>query len=124
MSNNLMNALGFPQIHPKGWGKEVWLVNSDLYCGKILEFIGGKKCSWHYHKVKTESFYVLEGSFIILHSMADDIRTAKELRLDVGEVFHVPRLLRHQMIAIGDSKLIEVSTKHLEDDSYRIIKGD
>jgi hypothetical protein len=40
----------------KGWGSELWLVNGDLYCGKILRFNKGKKCSLHYHKLKTETF--------------------------------------------------------------------
>ena len=46
------------EIHPKGWGYEKWIVNNDLYCGKVLFFERGKKCSWHYHKVKDETFYV------------------------------------------------------------------
>lgn len=112
------------QIYPKGWGHELWLVNSDLYCGKILVFRDGRKCSWHYHKIKTESFYVLHGKFKILFSMEDEILQAKSVVLEQGQVFHVPKLLRHQMIAIGDSQLIEISTEHSEEDSYRIVKGD
>ena len=30
------------RIVPKGLGREVWLVNNDLYCGKILEISKGK----------------------------------------------------------------------------------
>ena len=26
------------EIHPKGWGYEKWIVNTDKYCGKILFF--------------------------------------------------------------------------------------
>jgi hypothetical protein len=43
------------QIVPKGWGREIWIANGDLYCGKILEINKGKKCSLHFHKIKTES---------------------------------------------------------------------
>jgi hypothetical protein len=32
------------RIVPKAWGREVWIVNSDLYCGKILEIGKGKRC--------------------------------------------------------------------------------
>jgi hypothetical protein len=42
----------------KGWGREVWIANGKLYCGKILEIKKGKRCSLHYHKLKTESFYL------------------------------------------------------------------
>lgn len=112
------------QIHPKGWGHELWFVNSNLYCGKILVFKDGKRCSWHFHKIKTESFYVLQGEFRILYSMEDDIQSANSIVLNQGQIFHVPRLMRHQMIAIGDSQIIEVSTEHFESDSYRVVKGD
>src|SRR5262252_2427182 len=46
------------RIVPKGWGREVWIVNGDLYCGKILEIRKGKRCSLHFHKIKNESFYL------------------------------------------------------------------
>jgi D-lyxose ketol-isomerase len=32
-----------------------------LYCGKILEIQKGKRCSLHFHKLKTESFYLRAG---------------------------------------------------------------
>ena len=31
------------KIVKKGWGKEIWFVNNDEYCGKILCFDKGKK---------------------------------------------------------------------------------
>ena len=40
-------------VVPKGWGREVWIVNGDLYCGKILEISKAKRCSLHFHKLKT-----------------------------------------------------------------------
>ena len=43
---------------PKGWGYEKWIVNNKDYCGKILFFVKGMKCSWHYHKIKKETFYI------------------------------------------------------------------
>lgn len=43
---------------PKGWGFEKWIVNNEKYCGKILFFVKGKKCSYHYHEIKDETFYV------------------------------------------------------------------
>ena len=46
---------------PKGWGFEKWIVNCEEYCGKLLYIIKGKKCSWHFHKLKDEVFYVQSG---------------------------------------------------------------
>src|SRR5580704_4729028 len=48
-------------IEPTGWGREVWIANTPLYCGKILEIRRGKRCSLHYHTFKTESFFLRTG---------------------------------------------------------------
>ena len=112
------------EIHAKGWGHEEWIVNNDSYCGKILRFQSGKRCSFHFHKIKTETFYLQTGSLKVIFSTGDDISEADEIVLSPGQVFHVPIGLRHQMVALEDSELFEFSTKHLEEDSYRIIRGD
>ena len=110
---------------PKGWGEELWIVNNEKYCGKILGFHKDKKCSWHYHKLKEETFYIATGKFCIIYSMEDDIKKAKQVVLSFGQKFHVPIGMRHQMIALEpDSQIIEFSTQHFDNDSYRIIKGD
>ena len=50
---------------PKGWGYEKWIVNTEEYCGKLLFFNKGKRCSWHYHKIKDETFYLQSGSILL-----------------------------------------------------------
>ena len=112
------------EIHPKGWGYEKWIVNSELYCGKLLFFKENKKCSFHYHKIKTETFYLQSGLIRVLHSFGDDISQAEEVVLKPGDSFHVPVGLKHQMLALENSELFEFSTQHFEEDSYRIVKGD
>ena len=109
---------------PKGWGFEKWIVNCDEYCGKLLYFAKGKKCSWHYHKLKDEVFYVQSGKIKVLFSEQDDLQNANSLILERGDNFHVYRGLRHQMVALEDTELFEFSTQHFDEDSYRIIKGD
>mgnify|MGYP001572892512 CR=1 FL=1 len=105
---------------PKGWGKELWIVNKEDYCGKILYFNKGFFCSFHYHLLKAESFYLRSGQILLKFSKEDDITKAKELILNPGDVFDVPRGLRHQMFALKDSELFEFSTHHENADSYRI----
>jgi quercetin dioxygenase-like cupin family protein len=119
-----MSELSNPVIHGKGWGSEKWIVNNQFYCGKILQFKKGKRCSFHFHKLKTETFYLQNGLVLILHSVQDDIGLAIETILNPGSSFHVPVGLRHQVIALEDSDLFEFSTQHFEEDSYRIVKGD
>ena len=109
---------------PKGWGFEKWIVNNKKYCGKLLYFVKGKRCSWHYHKIKDEVFYVQSGKIMVLYSEQDDIKKAEKIILDPGDNFHVYTGLRHQMIALHDTDLFEFSTEHFDEDSYRIIKGD
>tara|TARA_R110000772_G_scaffold81312_1_gene172981 strand:+ start:154 stop:519 length:366 start_codon:yes stop_codon:yes gene_type:complete len=109
---------------PKGWGFEKWIHNSEEYCGKLLYFVKNKKCSWHYHKIKDEVFYVQSGRIIVRYSNEDDLSMAEEVVLGPGDNFHVYTGLRHQMEAIEDTELFEFSTQHFDSDSYRIIKGD
>lgn len=108
----------------KGWGFEKWIVNGEEYCGKLLYFVKDKRCSWHYHKLKDEVFYLQSGKMLVKYSDDDDINYAKAFLLSPGTNFHVYRGLRHQMIALEDSELFEFSTQHFDSDSYRIQKGD
>ena len=109
---------------PKGWGFEKWIVNCEEYCGKLLYFVKGKRCSWHHHKLKDVVFYIQSGKLVVKYSDDDDLAEANELILEKGDSFHVYRGLRHQMVALEDTELFEFSTQHFDSDSYRIIKGD
>jgi quercetin dioxygenase-like cupin family protein len=108
----------------KGWGYEDWIVNKPEYCGKLLFFQEGKKCSFHYHKLKDETFYLQSGELIVRYSDGDDLGKAEEITLKKGDSFYVYPGLRHQMEALSDSELFEFSTQHFDEDSYRIVKGD
>lgn len=119
----LMSSLKIKFV-PKGWGSEKWIVNNKEYCGKVLYFDKGKKCSWHYHILKDETFYIQSGKILLKYSDDDKIEDAKEIILEKGDKFHVYRELRHQMIAFEDTELFEFSTQHFDEDSYRIERGD
>lgn len=107
----------------KGWGYELWIVNKS-YCGKLLHFDKDKRCSYHYHKIKDETFYLHSGLIRLLYGTDDDYANAQEVILKPGDKFYIPTGLRHQMIALEDSDLYEFSTQHWDEDSYRIIRGD
>ena len=112
------------EIHNKGWGCEKWIVNNEKYCGKILFFDKDKKCSYHYHIMKHETFYLQSGLIKIIYGYNDDLNQSYCLILHPGEKFTVEPCLRHQIIALQDSILFEFSTQHFEEDSYRAVKGD
>jgi quercetin dioxygenase-like cupin family protein len=69
-------------------------------------------------------FYLLSGKMELRVSNEDDLENAQVLFLEKGDTFHVETGMRHQMIALEDSELLEVSTQHFEDDSIRLKKGD
>ncbi len=112
------------KIVSKGWGFEKWIVNNNEYCGKLLYFIKNKRCSWHYHILKDETFYIHSGKILLKYSNTDNYDEAKEIMLSRGDNFHISRDLRHQMIALEDTELFEFSTEHTDEDSYKIIGGD
>lgn len=105
----------------KPWGYELWVANSSLYCGKLLHFNDGRKCSWHYHNQKDETFYVVNGCILIRYSLGDNVDNAHFDYLYPGDTFHVQRGLRHQMQAFsGDAEIFETSTEHFDSDSIRV----
>jgi len=97
----------------KVWGSEVWLVNNDMYCGKILSLNKDAHCSLHYHKIKEETFFILEGK--VLMEVGKDTRT-----MVCGDSVHIKPRTNHRFTGLVDSKILEISTQHFEDDSYRL----
>lgn len=123
------------KIVEKGWGREVWIANSPLYCGKLLEFTKGRSCSIHYHNIKDEMFYLHTGKVDLLWSDIDpegakklvdngDISFLLRWTLNPGDSFHIPRHRIHKVIALEDSTIFEFSTEHFDADSVRLLKGD
>jgi mannose-6-phosphate isomerase-like protein (cupin superfamily) len=110
-------------IAPKGWGREVWIANNPLYCGKILEISKGKRCSLHFHKLKTESFFLRSGKLRVFIKEAED-KPIEEFVLSPGDCMDINPGLIHQMLALEDSELFEFSTQHFDTDSHRLQKGD
>jgi len=112
------------RIVPKGWGREVWIANGPLYCGKILEIDQGKRCSLHYHLLKTESFYLRCGRLLVRVKERPDAATIEEFELLAGQCMDVTPGLVHQMEALEQAELYEFSTQHFDTDSYRLVPGD
>jgi len=110
-------------IYKKAWGYELWVVNDDEYCGKLLVFDKDKKFSMHYHLIKKESWYVAEGEFE--YGWIDtEAATHNVVWLQQGDIIDLERGQPHQLKALTQGATIfEVSTKHYEEDSYRVLPG-
>ena len=108
---------------PKGWGEEIIIENNEMYCGKLLKFKKGCKFSMHYHLIKDETWYVNEGEFIYRWIDTNTAETIEQ-KLKVGDVVRQRVGQPHQLIALTDGVVFEVSTQHFDEDSYRVFKGD
>jgi len=98
--------------YPKVWGEEHWIVNRD-YCGKKLVLNQGWRCSLHHHKDKDEVFYVTRGR--VLLEYGDGWRV-----LVPGDAERIAPGMVHRFWGLETSDIIEFSTHHEEDDSYRL----
>jgi len=108
---------------PKGWGEELIIENNEMYCGKLLIFKKGCRFSMHYHLIKDETWYVNKGSFIYRWIDTETAETIEQ-KLKVGDVVRQRVGQPHQLIALTDGEVFEVSTQHFDEDSYRVVKGD
>lgn len=103
----------------KTWGHERWMVNTEKFCGKLLYVEKDKFCSLHYHRLKEENFYVFAGEVKLDLRYPDD--KCMSLILTSGDSITVkPGVLHRFTGKCGNSIIIETSTQHFDDDSYRV----
>lgn len=123
MMSELLPIFSKPESHAKGWGEEIWITNNSEYCGKILRFNAGASFSMHYHLLKKETFFILKG---VLNLEYYNLQNASVIRrvCQKGDVIHLNIGTPHKLTAIEDSEIIEFSTTHYEEDSYRVLAGD
>ena len=107
----------------KGWGHEFIFATNDKYCGKILKFNKDAKFSMHFHAEKDETWFVLDGKFLVKYI---DTKTATEhqVELKANDVWRNLPLFPHQVICLEEGVIIEVSTPDSVEDNYRVAKGD
>ena len=99
-------------IH-KPWGREEWIELNDRYCYKRIYINKGHKTSFQYHKLKTETNYIISGSAEIWLENNEGVVEKKVM--DEGDYFNVLPLRKHRVIAITDLILQEVSTPEVDD---------
>ena len=98
-----------PEVYKKSWGRELWIHNSEKYCGKILEINRDCYFSMHYHLKKEETWFVLSGSLNLEYF---DLKNANRINkiINKGDVIHLNAGVLHKLTALEDSKIMEVST--------------
>lgn len=115
---------GKPKIVKKAWGQELWMANNQAenYCGKILTIDKGYKSSMHFHLSKHETFYVLKGSLAVHLFNLSEGEPLETVVINEGETYELDRVTAHQLEALEQLELIEISTFHRDEDSYRIYR--
>ncbi len=97
----------------KPWGHELIWAKANAYVGKILHVKAGESLSLQYHEVKEETIMVLSGKIELEHYAEGE--APQKTILNPREPFHIRPLLRHRMVAIEDTDIVEVSTPELDD---------
>ena len=97
---------------PKPWGHETIWAHTDRYVGKILHINAGQALSVQYHNRKDETVHLLNGDLIYRVKLGDEL---EDVRLTKGQSFRITPGTVHQMEAITDCDIIEVSTPELDD---------
>jgi len=97
----------------KPWGHELIWARTERYVGKILHVKAGEALSLQYHRAKDETIMVLTGRLRFEYFADGAAPEAKEL--GPREPFHITPGLRHRMVALEDTDVVEVSTPELDD---------
>ena len=103
-----------PEKVDKPWGHEVIWAVSDSYAGKILFVKAGESLSLQFHKVKDESWYVLEGRAQLVFGAPGERMLVSEV-VGPGASFRLRPGTVHRVNAIEDTTILEVSTPELDD---------
>ena len=93
---------------------ELWITNQIAagYCGKYLFVFANQTCPLHYHKIKHETFFVLQGTIQV--SLAGQERV-----LQAGETLAIAPLQAHSFVGLSDALLLELSMPcHIEDNYF------
>jgi mannose-6-phosphate isomerase-like protein (cupin superfamily) len=97
---------------PKPWGHETIWAHSERYVGKILHIKAGHALSVQYHNKKDETVHLLTGELVYRVQMGQQL---EDMHLKAGESFRIRPGTIHQMEAVTDCDVLEVSTPELDD---------
>jgi mannose-6-phosphate isomerase-like protein (cupin superfamily) len=101
---------------PKPWGHETIWARTDRYVGKILHINAGHELSVQYHTKKDETIHLLSGEIVYrVQKGRPDEDGLEDVHLKIGQSFRITPGTVHQMLAVTDCDVLEVSTPELDD---------
>lgn len=102
---------------PKCWGRNTEIFKNDSASVNFLELIKGGVCSWHFHRHKSNTFYLISGKVLIKTEHNETI-------LEPGNSILVEAPLKHQFEALEDSNLLEIMfVEYAASDIVRLVEG-
>lgn len=109
----------------KRWGGEVIFADEAEYAGKLLRFDKeNAKFSMHYHMIKKETWYVLDGVFK-LNLIDTKNASRRSFVMKPGDTWINLPGQPHQLECLSShGTILEVSTHDDPEDNYRIEPGD
>lgn len=92
---------------------EYWIANEEAagYCGKFLFLFDGQTCPKHHHRIKLETFFIVQGRV----EMEYDGRTWV---MKAGDTLRVEVNKPHRFTGRGPALILEVSKPCVIDDNY------
>ncbi len=100
------------RIVEKPWGHETIWAHTTRYVGKVLHIKAGHALSVQYHNKKDETIHLLTGELLY---RVDSGGQLQDMHLKAGESFRIIPGTIHQMEAVTDCDVLEVSTPELDD---------
>jgi mannose-6-phosphate isomerase-like protein (cupin superfamily) len=97
---------------PKPWGHETIWARTDAYVGKILHINAGHELSVQFHHKKDETVHLLSGEIVYRVKIGEFL---EDMQLKVGESFRIVPGTVHQLVAVTDCDVLEVSTAEIDD---------
>ena len=96
----------------KPWGYERIWARTDRYVGKVLHINAGEELSLQYHNKKDETVHLLSGELVYRVKLREEL---EDVKLKTGESFRITPGTVHQMLAVTDCDVLEVSTPEIDD---------
>lgn len=96
----------------KPWGYERIWASSEKYVGKVLHVKAGHELSVQYHNRKDETIHLLSGELVYKVKLGDSL---EDVKLKKGESYRITPGTIHQMVAVTDCDVLEVSTPEVDD---------
>lgn len=108
-ANQWFPHIDYQAMIDKVWGKEYLLVKTDSYAFKRLEVHKDKNLSKQYHRLKHETWHIVQGEGIA-------IINNKQYNIKPGNTFVIPPNTIHQVKSLSEPLIIiEASTTELDD---------